>query len=629
MPATARVWALSLLAGAIFLLALASTALAETRQVPYSEFLGHIKQGQVVEASVAGRALRAVYQDGSIGLVHLPESSDGLPSMMIQYGVAVTFDLAESGGPGSFLFRLVPPFLILGGILWWSRQGTGRGARGILSVEQSPARLYQPGTDRVTMHDVAGMEEVKEELQEVVDFLRDADRYQALGARIPRGILLSGPPGTGKTLLARAVAGEAGVPFLTMSGSDFVEMYAGVGAARVRALFEKARQHAPCIVFIDEIDAVARQRGGGLGGGGEERDQTINQLLVEMDGFTTTEGIIIMAATNRLDILDPAVLRPGRFDRQILVHAPDRQGRAAILAVHARHKPLSPELSLERVAAMTTGFTGADLANLLNEAALLAARWRKRLIGMTEVTQAYERVVTGGPARNRVISRESRLRIAYHEAGHALMGRWLEGPEHVVKISIVPRGRAMGYVMYHPGEDRHLLGREEMLRRLACLLAGRAAEEIALGEGSSGAGDDLDRATAMARAMVAEWGMHPAIGPMRTEESRRSALSDRTQRAVDEAVRALVTEGYEQAFALLSANRDALERLTAALVERETLEGTDLERLLADETVTASDPAPVSATEESLTPQTGESPREGRHATDHQKSGGALPITGG
>ncbi|MFZ5823025.1 MAG: ATP-dependent zinc metalloprotease FtsH [Bacillota bacterium] len=596
MPVTVRRWVLSLVAGAILVLMLAPTALAETRQVPYSEFLGHIKQGLVAEATIAGKALQAVYHDGSIGLVYLPEAVGSLPSMMIQYGVKVSFEEAQRGGLGDLLVRLIPPFLILAAVLWFSRQQTERGTRGLLSVEQSPARLYRPGADRVTMRDVAGMEEVKEELQEVVDFLRDGERYRALGARIPRGILLSGPPGTGKTLLARAVAGEAGVPFLTISGSDFVEMYAGTGAARVRALFEKGRKHAPCIIFVDEIDAVARQRGVSMGGGSEERDQTINQLLVEMDGFTSGEGIIVMAATNRLDILDPAILRPGRFDRQIVIHPPDREGREAILAVHARKKPLRDDLSLAQVAAMTTGFTGAELANLLNEAALLAARGRKQQISMDEVTQAYERVVTGGPARKRAMSEEGRLRIACHEAGHALLGRWLEGPQHVLKISIVPRGQALGYVMYQPGEDRHLLGRQEALQRLACLLAGRAAEEVAFGEGSSGAADDLERATAMARSMVAEWGMHPAIGPMRTAAFRHEeTLSEQTQRAVDEAVRSLVTEGYQRARALLGENRATLMRVAGALMEREAMEGADLERILAEESPSPPDMAAAAA----------------------------------
>ncbi|MFZ5813813.1 MAG: ATP-dependent zinc metalloprotease FtsH [Bacillota bacterium] len=577
MPAILRNGVLAALAGLIWLL-LAAPAMAESRPVAYSEFLSHVQQGRVAAVAISGQSLRATYQDGSVGLVTLPPGSRNLPALLIQYGAKVEFLPAPAAGAGSLLLRLLPPALIIGVILWLSRQGAGRGS-GLLSVEQSPARLYRPGSDRVTMRDVAGMDEVKEELQEVVDFLRDASRYRALGARIPKGILLSGPPGTGKTLLARAVAGEAGVPFLSISGSDFVEMYAGVGAARVRSLFEKARQNAPCIVFVDEIDAVARQRGAGLGGGAEERDQTINQLLVEMDGFTPTEGIIVMAATNRIDILDGAVLRPGRFDRQILVDPPDRQGRREILSVHARNKPLGPDVSLDRVASLTTGFTGADLANLLNEAALLAARQQKRQIGMAELTQAFERVVTGGPARHRLMSEEGRRRIAYHEAGHALVGRWLEGPDHVVKMTITPRGRALGYVMYQPGEDRHLHTRQEMLNRLAGLLAGRAAEEIALGEGSTGAADDLERATAMARAMVTQWGMHPAVGPVRTQE----ASAEQTQRQVDAAVRALVSEAHRRAHELLGGNREALERVAAALMERESMEGAELEELLSGE----------------------------------------------
>ncbi len=418
----------------------------------------------------------------------------------------------------------------------------------------------------------------------MIDFLREPNRYRSLGARIPRGILLSGPPGTGKTLLARAVAGEAGVVFLSIAGSEFVELYAGVGASRVRGVFERARRHAPCILFIDEIDAVARQRSGGTSGGAEERDQTINQLLVEMDGFTPSDGIIVMAATNRIDVLDSAVLRPGRFDRQILVDPPDRSGRLAILRVHSRGKPLGPDVHLERAAAITTGFTGADLANLLNEAALLAARRHAPWIEMADLTQAYERVVTGGPARQRQSSPEERMRIAYHEAGHALVSRKLDSPERLVKVSIIPRGRAMGYVVYQPGEDQHLHSRHQLLDRLAGLLAGRAAEEVVLGEGSSGAADDLERATAVARSMVTELGMSPSIGPVRTAgpngQPEGTQAGESTQRQVDQAVRRLVTEGYQRAVEILRGERDSLERLAEALLEAETLDGDAVERIL-------------------------------------------------
>lgn len=611
MPVFTRRWAISVLTVVLGLLVLASTALAAPRQVPYSEFLGDVQRGLVAEVLIADQSLQAVYVDGSVGLVNLPESSGNLPAMLIQYGAKVDFAESRGAGLGSLLIRLLPPFVILAGILWISRREVGGSTRGVLSMEQSPARLYRPGADPVTLRDVAGLDEVKEELQEVVDFLRNGSRYRALGARIPRGILLSGPPGTGKTLLARAVAGEAGVPFLSVSGSDFVEMYAGVGAARVRALFEKARQYAPCIVFVDEIDAVARQRGVSVGGGAEERDQTINQLLVEMDGFTPTEGIIVMAATNRIDILDAAILRPGRFDRQILVDPPDRVGRQEILGIHARNKPLAPDVSLERVATITPGFTGADLANLLNEAALLAARQQKRQITMAEITQAYERVVTGGPARQRVIAAPGRLRIAYHEAGHALVGRLLEGPEYVVKISIIPRGRALGYVMHSPGEDRNMYSRTELMGRLSALLAGRVAEELSFGEGSSGAADDLERVTAMARAMVTEWGMHPAFGPVRAAPSTGAdPVGEQTRRAVDEAVKALVAEAYAKAVALLTEHREALDRVAGALLAQETLDGPDLERLLWPDL--ERDAAPVAADV----------------APDEEGSGRAWPVTG-
>ena len=566
-------------------------AQAETQPVTisYSRFLADLSHGRVAEAVIAEASLRTRYHDGTIGVVTLPPGSGYLPNRLVQHGVTVRFATPDASSFAGILIRLMPPLLVLMVIIYMSRREADQGSRGVLSVEQSPAQIYRPGSAPVTMGDVAGMDEVKEELQEVIDFLRDPNRYRSLGARIPRGILLWGPPGTGKTLLARAVAGEAGVVFLSIAGSEFVELYAGVGASRVRSVFERARKFAPCILFVDEIDAVAKQRQGGSGGGLEERDQTLNQLLVEMDGFTPSEGVIVMAATNRIDVLDSAVLRPGRFDRQIVVDPPDRAGRLAILRVHSRGKPLGRDVDLERIAAVTTGFTGADLANLLNEAALLAARSHAPWIDMADLLQAYERVVTGGPARRRQSSPEALRRIAYHEAGHALVGRRLEGPGRIVKVSIVPRGRAMGYVMQEPGEDQHLHSRRELLNRLAGLLAGRAAEELALGEGSSGAADDLERATAIARSMVAEWGMSPAIGPVRTAgpASEAAPACEATQRRVDQAVQQLVTEGYRRAQAILAAERESLERLANLLLERESLDGTQVERLL--------EPAPNSA----------------------------------
>ncbi|HLO02480.1 MAG TPA: ATP-dependent zinc metalloprotease FtsH, partial [Symbiobacteriaceae bacterium] len=479
------------------------------------------------------------------------------------------------------LFTFLLPILLLGVLLWLFAQPGGEDSAGqAFSFGQSQAQLVQPGERSVTLEDVAGLAEVKEELAEVIDFLRHPARYEELGARIPRGIILSGPPGTGKTLLAKAVAGEAGVSFFSAAGSDFVEIFAGVGASRVRDLFTKARRSAPCVIFIDEIDAVARRRGQSAGGGVEEREQTLNQLLVEMDGFATDGGIIVMAATNRIDTLDPAILRPGRFDRQIIVDPPDRRGREAILQVHARQKPLAPDADLSRVAALTVGFTGADLANLLNEAALLTARHRHEAIGMSQLLQAYERVVTGGPQRQVAVSSLERERIAVHEAGHALIAHHLPGADPVAKISLLPRGRRHGYTLFQPQEDRMLYTEAHLLDRLAVHLGGRAAEELIWGEGSTGAADDLEQATKIARRMVAEWGMS-ALGPVLFGGESGLPTAERTIRQVDGQVKQLVERAHGRARGILEANRGALERLTERLLAQESLEGEELQNVLA------------------------------------------------
>ncbi len=578
------------LLGLLFLLApWASREPAQERS--YSQFVADVTRGQVVQAVIDGQALTATYASGDRARVQLPERSDHLHRLLVSHGVEIRYRNGAGSAAWSALVSLLLPLAFLGFLLWFlTGQGEDRGEAGLFTFGQSRARLYSPGDDLVTLADVAGLGEVKEELTEVIDFLRHPERYTELGARIPRGILLAGPPGTGKTLLARALAGEAGVPFYHMSGSDFVEIYAGVGAARVRDLFERARQNAPCIIFVDEIDAVARRRGLSLSGGSDEREQTLNQLLVEMDGFTGREGIIVIAATNRIDVLDPAVLRPGRFDRQIPVDPPDRQGRREILAVHARGKPLAEDVDLDPVAAMTTGFTGAELANLLNEAALLAARQRKRVISLAEITSVYERVVTGGPARRRTMSAAERRRVAIHEAGHAVISRQLAYADPIEKVTILPRGRALGYVMYRPSEDRQMHTRAEILDRIVALLGGRAAEEVLLQEVSTGASDDLERATALARRMVEELGMSPAIGPvsLRAESDTQAMCqlkgerphSERTALAVDEAVRQLVLEGYERALALARRHRDGLRRVADALLERESLAGEELDSLL-------------------------------------------------
>lgn len=575
------------LLGLLFLVPMFVEPPPETRS--YSEFLQDVRQGAVRSAVVEGSRVRATYAGGKEWRVHLPQGGSGVADLMVEHGVSVKFAGSADRTAWSILLSAMVPLVLIGAFIWFFARNSTGGAGTALSFGESRARLYHPDDKKVTMRDVAGIPEVKEELAEVVDFLRSPERYLELGARIPKGVLLSGPPGTGKTLLARAVAGEAAVPFFSISGSDFVEMFAGVGAARVRDLFTKAKEHAPCIVFVDEIDAVARQRGAGIGGGHEEREQTLNQLLVEMDGFSVNEGIIVMAATNRTDVLDTAILRAGRFDRQITVDPPDRQGRREILLVHALGKPLADDLEIDHIAGLTTGFTGADLANLLNEAALLAARHRKGAISMAEITAAFERVVTGGPALKRHLAQEERIRVAYHEAGHAVVSRSVKHGDRVAKVTIAPRGRALGYVMYTPREDQNLYSRSEIIDRIIVLLGGRAAEELVLGEVSTGASDDLERATGLARRMVADLGMSEAIGPVNVLTStgpmagwsRGPSVSERTVGAVDEAVRNLVLDCYHRALALVTERRDGLERIASALMERETLDGRDLDQLLA------------------------------------------------
>jgi cell division protease FtsH len=557
----------------------------------YSQFVADVTKGHVEGAIISDGSLTADYGGNGRYRVTLPGGGAGALDLLTAHGVTVEFAAQSEAGWLPLLLSVALPIAVVGGIIWLmnGQQNSSGGAGQVFSFGQSRARLYAPGEKPVTMRDVAGIPEAKEELWEVVDFLRSPDRYRELGARIPKGVMLYGPPGTGKTLLARAVAGEAGVPFFSISGSDFVEIFAGVGASRVRDLFVKARKYAPCIIFVDEIDAVGRQRGVSMSGGSDEREQTLNQLLVEMDGFDTAEHIIVMAATNRLDILDGALLRPGRFDRQISVDPPDRLGRKEILQVHALGKPLAADVDLDRIAAMTTGFTGADLANLLNEAALLSARRRHPAIGMGEIRQAYERVVTGGPAQRKTLAPDEKVRIAYHEAGHAVVSRQLTYVDPIEKVTIVPRGRALGYVMYQPQEDKNLHTRTEITDRIVSLLGGRAAEEALLGEVSTGAADDLERATALARRMVTDLGMSPELGPVKLKldpapvfgSMGAPPVSDRTAVVIDEVVRQLVTEAYAKALALVREKRLELDRVANALLEKESLDGHEVESLLA------------------------------------------------
>ncbi|MGE5673207.1 MAG: ATP-dependent zinc metalloprotease FtsH [Mycobacterium leprae] len=565
------------------------------RKLNYSDFVQMVEAGQVKTVTITGavgEGKLATNEDFSVVLGD--QATPEALVTLIQQHKEITLAFAQSPSPSIWsilLQTLLPVALVLLAFFFIMQQTQGSGNR-VMQFGRSRARLHTDDRKKITFDDVAGIDEVKEELVEIVDFLKHPKRYMELGARIPKGVLLFGSPGTGKTLLARAVAGEAGVPFFSISGSDFVEMFVGVGASRVRDLFEQAKKNAPCIVFIDEIDAVGRQRGAGYGGGHDEREQTLNQLLVEMDGFGANEGIIVMAATNRPDVLDPALLRPGRFDRQIVIDRPDLKGRVAIFKVHAKGKPLDNDVDLEVLSQRTPGFTGADIANLMNEAALLAARRRKKKINHEDIEDAIDRVMAGGPEKkSRVISDREKRTTAWHEAGHAVVGHMLAHMDPLHKISIIPRGRAMGYTLFLPVEDRYNITKSEILDRMAMALGGRAAEEIRFGEITSGASDDLERTTQMARRMVTEWGMSEKLGPLtfgtKQEEvflgrdiARQRNYSEDVAAMIDEEVRNFVHNAYEQAKEILNSYRDALDKVSVALLEKESLEGKELEELL-------------------------------------------------
>jgi ATP-dependent metalloprotease FtsH len=492
------------------------------RPMTYSTFQQHLVKGDIISLSlqpdgnvyIASGRLKQTNPNMTF-ITYVPASEQVIDQITSTAKEAnVTVKPAEQTSGWMIFLTSVLPFILMGLLVFFLMSRTHGSGGKMMNLGKSKAKLYQSDDPKVTFNDVAGAEEEKQELAEIVEFLKNPGKFVTLGARIPKGVLLEGPPGTGKTLLARAVAGEAGVPFYSISGSDFVEMFVGVGASRVRDLFEKAKKSSPCIIFIDEIDAVGRQRGSGLGGGNDEREQTLNQLLVEMDGFSADQGIIIIAATNRPDILDPALIRPGRFDRQIPVGRPDLNGREAILRVHARNKPLAKEINLKTVAKMTPGFTGADLENVLNEAALVAARSNKVLIDMKDIDEAVERVIAGVSKKSRVIPEKEQNIVAYHETGHTIIGLALDGADQVHKVTIIPRGQAGGYTISLPKEDRYLLTKPELLEKITGLLGGRAAEEIVFGEISTGASNDLQRATSIARRMVTEWGMSEKLGPL-------------------------------------------------------------------------------------------------------------------
>ncbi len=527
-----------------------------------------------------------------------------LANMLREHNVEYSFDPPTQPPWWTSLLTTFFPILLLIGFVFFMMQQTQGGGNRVMQFGKSRAKLQTDDKKKVTFADVAGADEAKEELEEVVEFLKQPKRFTDIGAKIPRGVLLFGAPGTGKTLLARAVAGEAGVPFFSISGSDFVEMFVGVGASRVRDLFDQAKKNAPCIVFIDEIDAVGRHRGAGLGGGHDEREQTLNQLLVEMDGFSTNEGIIVIASTNRPDILDPALLRPGRFDRHIMVDRPDVLGRKAILQVHAKDKPLEPGVDLEVLARRTPGFTGADLANMLNEAALLSARRNKTKLGMEELEDAIERVIAGPEKKSRVISDKEKELVAYHEAGHALVGALLPNMDPVHKISIIPRGKAGGYTLLLPTEDRYYMTRTQLLNEVTVLLGGRVAESLFLKEISTGAQSDLERATDLVRKMITEYGMSSDLGPLtfgRKQEqvflgrdiARDRNYSEEIAFSIDKEARKIIDKCYRQAEELLETNRDKLELVAKTLMEKETLEGHEFEELIKQDLAPTAEAEPI------------------------------------
>ncbi|MBA2281233.1 MAG: ATP-dependent zinc metalloprotease FtsH, partial [Acidimicrobiia bacterium] len=565
----------------------------ETERLTLDEFEDRVAAGEITTATIKDRdnAVEGELEGGGLYRVTFPgEYGDELTAVLREGDVQLDVDRQSESLWIALLFNLLPIVLLFGLILF-IMSSMGGGGR-VMQFGKSKAKRVGPDEPKVTFADVAGCDEAVEELQEIRDFLAAPDRFRAIGAKIPKGVLLYGPPGTGKTLLARAVAGEAGVPFFSISGSDFVEMFVGVGASRVRDLFEQAKQSAPAIVFVDEIDAVGRHRGSGLGGGHDEREQTLNQLLVEMDGFDAHTGVILVAATNRPDILDPALLRPGRFDRQIVVDAPDLAGRRAILAVHARGKPLAPEVSLDVLARRTPGFTGADLANLLNEAALLTARRRRDIVGMAECEDAIDRVIAGPERRTRVLSEHDKSVIAYHEAGHALVGHVLPNTDPIHKVSIIARGRALGWTLALPTEDKLLRTRSELRDELAMLFGGRTAEELVFGDPTTGAQNDIEHATALARSMVTEWGMSEVLGLRQFgaaapgdptgREGRAADYGDGVATLIDDEIRLLLDHAHDEAREILVGHRATLDRLAAALVERETLDDVALAEVFGD-----------------------------------------------
>jgi cell division protease FtsH len=588
---------------------------AALTSMDYSQFLEEVKQGRIAKVVIQGRTLEATTAEGRKITSYAPPDL-WMVSDLLRYNVKV---VAKPDEEQSFLMNIFvswfPMLLLIGVWVFFMRQMQGGGRGGAFSFGKSKARMLDEANNTVTFADVAGCEEAKEEVSELVDFLRDPSKFQKLGGRIPRGVLMVGSPGTGKTLLAKAIAGEAKVPFFSISGSDFVEMFVGVGAARVRDMFEQAKKASPCIIFIDEIDAVGRQRGAGLGGGNDEREQTLNQLLVEMDGFEGSSGVIVIAATNRPDVLDPALLRPGRFDRQVVVPLPDIRGREQILKVHMRKVPLAPDVDPSVLARGCPGFAGADLANLVNEAALFAARANKRLVDMEDFERAKDKIMMGAERRSMVMPEEERRNTAYHESGHAVVAKLLPKTDPVHKVTIIPRGRALGVTMQLPTEDRYSQDRIRLLSTIAVLFGGRIAEEVFMNQMTTGASNDFQRATDLARRMVTQWGMSDSLGTMVYGEEEgeiflgrsittHKNVSEATMQQVDAEVRRIIDEQYARARTLIEDNRDKIEAMTAALLEWETIDADQINDIMEGKPPRPPKPssAPPKSSEGSNTP---------------------------
>jgi cell division protease FtsH len=574
----------------------------QEKEMIFSDFMARVAKGEVSEVVVKGSDIKGKLTSGESFRTYTPDDKDMI-SELRRRGVRITAKPVD-GNPWyiNMLLSWLPMLLFIGVWIFFMRQMQGGGAKA-LSFGKSRARLLSDKQSKVTFADVAGVDEAKEELQEIIEFLKDPPKFQKLGGRIPKGVLLMGPPGTGKTLLARAIAGEANVPFFSISGSDFVEMFVGVGASRVRDLFEQGKKHAPCIIFMDEIDAVGRHRGAGLGGGHDEREQTLNQLLVEMDGFESNDGVILIAATNRPDVLDPALLRPGRFDRQVVVARPDIRGREGILRVHTKKIPLDADVDLTVLARGTPGFSGADLANLVNEAALLAARQNKKTVCMKDFETAKDKVLMGVERKSIVISEEERKVTAYHEAGHTLVAKSLPGTDPIHKVTIIPRGRALGVTQQLPIDEKHNYPKEYLLNEIAIMMGGRVAEEVVFGEITTGAGNDIERATELARKMVCEWGMSERMGPLtfgKREEmiflgreiAQHQDYSEQTAVEIDREVKQIVMTNYEKAKVLIKERIAILHALAKALLEEEVLDASQIDAIVNGRTVA---PAPAPA----------------------------------